>query len=58
MNILRRLTKQVLLAPVDIVKGSYDAIDEVVNGPYADVDDTEKKQTKPVTKRRYYRHNK
>ncbi len=33
MSFIRKLTKKVIMAPVEVVKGVADAVDETVNGP-------------------------
>lgn len=32
MNIIRVVTKEIVKVPVNVVKGAYDAIEEIVNG--------------------------
>ena len=39
MSLIRKIVKKTLMAPINVVKGASDALDEVVNGP--------KKEAKP-----------
>ena len=32
MNLIRKIVKEVVMAPVNVAKGVYDAVDETVNG--------------------------